>query len=292
MHKISPFLWFDKEAGEAAELYVSTFENSRIVSRSAMGDTPSGTVEIVVAELAGQEFKLMSAGPIFKFNPSISFLVAYDSKAHVDAAWAKLSEGGSALMELGSYPFSERYGWTSDRYGLSWQLMYMPPRQARHKITPTLMFVGDNCGKAEEAFSHYASFFEDASVGEIMRYEKSDGPDKSGTVQHMSFTLGGQSFAAMDSALEHAFTFNEAVSFEVDCADQKEIDHFWKMSADPKAEQCGWLKDKYGVSWQIVPAALQKLMGDKDPAKVARVSQAFLAMKKFDIAALESAYRG
>ncbi|HET7839413.1 MAG TPA: VOC family protein [Rectinemataceae bacterium] len=292
MKKISPFLWFDKEAGEAAELYVSTFGASRIVSRSTMGDTPSGAVEIIVAELAGQTFKLMSAGPYFKFTPAISFTVACSSKAEVDAAWARLSEGGSTFLELGSYTFSERYGWTSDRYGLSWQLMYRPQSQARQKITPTLMFVGANCGKAEEAISHYFSFFGGSGLGDVMRYGEGEEPNKAGTLRHVSFSLAGQGFAAMDSAQDHRFTFSEAISFEVECADQAEVDHYWRMSADPSAEQCGWLKDRYGVSWQIVPAALQRMMGDSDPARVQRVSKAFLAMKKFDIAALEAAYAG
>jgi predicted 3-demethylubiquinone-9 3-methyltransferase (glyoxalase superfamily) len=291
MQKISPFLWFDKDAGEAAELYVSTFGKSRIISRSKMGDTPSGTVEIVVAELAGQAFKLMSAGPYFKFTPAISFLVACETKAEVDAAWAKLSPGGSVLMELGSYPFSERYGWTADRFGVSWQLMYTQ-RPSAQKITPTLMFVGDKCGKAEEAIAYYSSFFKDSGFGEAMRYGNGEEPDRPGTLKHASFTLAGQGFAAMDSAHEHKFGFNEAISFEVDCADQKEIDHFWGMSAVPEAEQCGWLKDKYGVSWQIVPAALQRMMGDKDPTKAERVTKAFMAMKKFDLATLEKAYSG
>jgi len=292
MQKISPFLWFDKEAAEAAELYVSTFAGSRILGRTKMSETPSGTVEIIVAELAGQSFKLMSAGPFFKFNPSISFLVSCDSKAEVDEAWARLSEGGSALMELGSYPFSERYGWTADRFGLSWQLMYRPGSQARQKLTPTLMFVGDSCGKAEEAISYYASLFEGGRVGDIMRYGSGGGSDRPGTVQHASFFLEGQGFAAMDSAGPHEFTFNEAISFEVECADQGEVDQFWQMSAEPSAEQCGWLKDRYGLSWQIVPKALELMLADQDSAKVARVRDAFMPMKKLDIAALEAAYAG
>jgi predicted 3-demethylubiquinone-9 3-methyltransferase (glyoxalase superfamily) len=166
-------------------------------------------------------------------------------------------------------------------------------RDSKQRITPTIMFVGDVCGKAEEAINFYASVFHDAKVGDILRYGKGMDPDKEGTVQHAAFTLEGQEFAAMDSAREHMFSFNEAVSFVVKCETQVEVDYYWgKLSADPKAEQCGWLKDRYGLSWQIVPTVMAKMLLDKDERKVARVTEAFLRMKKFDIAALERAFEG
>lgn len=151
MPTITPFLWFDKEAGEAAKFYTSVFKDSEIKDSTMLHDTPSGTVEIVTIDLLGLEFQLMSAGPLFKFN--------------------------------------------------------------------------------------------------------------------------------------------EAVSFVVHCETQKEIDYYWeRLSADPKAEQCGWLKDKYGVSWQIVSTDMEKMLKDKDAKKVARVTEAFLKMKKFDIEVLKKAY--
>lgn len=293
MQKIIPHLWFDKEAKQAAELYTSAFKNSKIKHVTVLENTPSGSVDIVTIELAGQEFTLISAGPLFKFTPAISFLVACETKEEVDALWKKLSEGGKALMELGTYPFSEWYGWTQDKYGLSWQIMYMGDRPIKQKITPTLMFIGNNCGKAEEAINYYVSMFHNSKVGEIFRYSKGQKPDKEGTVAHGAFTLEGQEFAAMDSAHNHKFTFNEAISFIVHCDTQEEIDYYWeKLSAVPTAEQCGWLKDKYGVSWQIVPTAMDEMMKDKDKKKIARVTEAFLKMKKFDIETLERAYEG
>jgi predicted 3-demethylubiquinone-9 3-methyltransferase (glyoxalase superfamily) len=220
----------------------------------------------------------------------VSFLVACDSKEEVDAIWRGLSDGGSVLMELGSYPFSERYGWTQDRYGLSWQVMFMGERPIQQKITPTLMFVGEQCGRAEEAINFYLSVFHDAKVNHMMRYGKGEGADE-GTIKHAAFTLEGQQFAAMDSAGAHNFTFNEAISFIVHCRNQEEIDHYWDMlSANPKAEACGWLKDKFGLSWQIVPTILQEMLREKDPKKIKRVTEAFLQMKKFDIARLKEAY--
>ena len=151
--KITLHLWFDKEATEAAKFYTSIFPNSRIKSVTTLRDTPSGDSDVVTIDLAGQEFTLLSAGPFFKFNESISFIVH--------------------------------------------------------------------------------------------------------------------------------------------CEDQDEIDYYWeKLSAVPESEQCGWLKDKFGVSWQIVPTAMDRMLGDKDPERLARVTQAFLPMKKFDISKLERAYRG
>ncbi len=291
MQKITPHLWFDKEAKEAAEFYTSIFKDSEIKSTITLHNTPSGTVDVVTIKLLGQEFTLISAGPYFKVTPAVSFLVACNTKEEVDGLWKKLSEGGSALMELGEYPFSEKYGWTQDRYGLSWQVMFIGDREVKQKITPTLMFVGEQCGKAEEAVNFYASVFHNAKVGDILRYGKNEEPDKEGTIKHVAFTLEGQELAAMDSAREYNFTFNEAISVMVHCDTQEEIDYYWgKLSADPRAEQCGWLKDKYGLSWQIVPTVMDEMLKDKDKKKMARVTEAFLKMKKFDIAKLKEAY--
>ncbi|MCI0388481.1 MAG: VOC family protein [Acidobacteria bacterium] len=290
MQKITPHLWYDKEAKEAADFYLSIFKDSKHKNTTSIHNTPSGSVDIVTIELMGQEFTLISAGPLFKFNPSVSFLVAFDSKEAVDATWKKLSEGGTALMELGTYPFSERYGWTQDRYGLSWQLFYTASQPNKQKITPTLMFVGEQCGNAEEAINFYTSVFRNAHVDGILRYGENEAPDKAGTIKHTAFTLEGQAFAAMDSAHGHNFAFNEAISLMVHCDTQKEIDYYWdKLTAVPEAEQCGWLKDKFGFSWQIVPTTMDEMFREKDEKKIARVTEAFLKMKKFDIAKLQEA---
>jgi predicted 3-demethylubiquinone-9 3-methyltransferase (glyoxalase superfamily) len=291
MQKITPYLWFDKEADEAAKFYATVFKDSKIDNTTKLYGTPSGTVNLVTIELLGQEFTLISAGPLFKFNPSISFLVAFKTKEEVEASWKKLSEGGMALMELGEYPFSKRYGWVQDKYGLSWQLMFADKYEVKQNITPTLMFVGNQCGKSEEAINFYATVFHNSKVGDILRYRIGEDPDKEGTIKHAAFMLEGQEFAAMDSARVSGFSFNEAISFIVHCKTQEEIDYYWgKLSADPKAEQCGWLKDKYGISWQIVPTVLTEMLKDKDHKKVERVTDAFLKMKKFDIEELKKAY--
>ena len=293
MQKITPHLWFDKEAGEAAEFYTTIFPDAAIKNMAKLHNTPSGDVEMLTIELFGQEFALISAGPLFKFNPSVSFMIACKNTDEVDALWQGLSRGGSVLMELGAYPFSEKYGWLQDKYGLSWQVMLMAEQLTEQRITPTLMFVGDVCGEAEEAINFYASIFRNARVGDILRYGPGEEPDTEGTVKHAAFTLEGLDFAAMDSAREHDFSFNEAISLIVHCEDQEETDYYWSnLTAVPEAEQCGWLKDKYGLSWQIVPNVMEELLMDEDEEKVERVTEAFLKMKKLEIAELKKAYDG
>jgi predicted 3-demethylubiquinone-9 3-methyltransferase (glyoxalase superfamily) len=293
VQKIAPHLWFDKQAVEAAEFYSSTFPNSKVTNVSTLNDTPSGDADVVSFAIFGQPFMAISAGPLFKFTPAISFLVNCKTKDEVDELWKKLAEAGTALMPLDSYPFSERYGWTADRYGVSWQVMYTADEDIIQRIIPTLMFVGEVSGRAEEAVNSYTTVFRNSKIDHIVRYGEGEEPDKEETIRHAGFTLEGQKFAAMDSAHDHGFGFNEAISLMVGCDTQDEIDYYWSsLSAVPEAEQCGWLKDKFGVSWQIVPSGLSELLGSGTKEQMARVTEAFLQMKKFDIAELKRAYEG
>ncbi len=294
MNKITTHLWFDKEALQAAEFYVSTFgKASQVKHISKLDNTPSGSVDIVTFNLLGREFQAISAGPLFKFNPSVSFHVSCNSIEEVDAIWNKLSQGGMVLMELGAYPFSERYGWVQDKYGLSWQISYLGEAHIEQKITPVIMFVGGVCGRAEEAVNFWTSVFSPAKIEAIQRYGKGEEPNQEGALRYAAFSLLGDEFGAMDSAYEHSFSFNEAISFIVSCDTQEEIDHYWeKLSAEPEAEQCGWLKDQFGFSWQIVPSDMDEMMINGSREQIARVTQAFLKMKKFDIEGLRRAYQG
>jgi predicted 3-demethylubiquinone-9 3-methyltransferase (glyoxalase superfamily) len=288
MKKITPHLWFNRNGAEAASFYTSLIPGSHFEKPSTVNDTPSGNVEIFQVNLAGMDFQFLSAGAEFKFTPAISFLLACTSKAEVDRIAAGLADGGSFLMPLASYPFSGRYAWVVDRFGLSWQVMLNDIHAGAVGITPTLMFVGENCGKAEEAVKRYVKLFPDSSLGEIDRYGENQGADKPGTVRHLAFRLAGVDLAAMDSAQTGLASFTEAISFIVSTEDQEETDLFWDaLSADPGAEACGWLKDSWGLSWQIVPTALRRLMSSVDPEKVAAVTKAFLKMKKLNIAELE-----
>lgn len=302
MQKIVPHLWFNTEAKEAAEFYVAAFGgDSKVNSVVTLRDTPSGDCDTVSFDLWDYRFMSISAGPLFTFNPSISFMLNFDpsvdenAAANLDALWEQLSEGGMALMPLQEYPFSKRFGWIQDKYGVSWQLILTDPAgEPRPKIIPSFLFVGEQCGNAEEAIQLYTSVFKDAKVGTIVKRGPDEQPEKEGTVLFADFMLEGQWFSAMDSALEaHKFTFSEAISLMVNCDTQEEIDHYFeRLSAVPESEQCGWLKDQFGVSWQIVPRAMQEMMEQADPAELARVTQAFLPMKKLDLATLERAFKG
>lgn len=300
MKKIIPHLWFDTQAKEAAEFYVTVFPNSKITQHSVVRDTPSGDCDVMSFDLMGTSFQSISAGPYFKVNPSISFMVNFDpsqdpeAKAHIDEVWNKLIDGGEALMLIDKYPFSERYGWVKDKYGVTWQLILTNPEgEPRPSIMPAFMFAGDVWCKAEEATDFYISIFRDSKRGVMAKYPAGMEPAKEGSVMFTDFNLAGIWFVAMDSVGAHDFKFNEAVSLVVNCDTQEEIDYFWeKLSAHPEAEQCGWCADKYGVSWQIVPSVMGEMMAKGTPEQSARVTQAFLKMKKFDLAAIEKAFKG
>lgn len=297
---ITPHLWFDTQAVEAVEFYCSVMPDARLTHRAVLRGTPSGDCDLVSFELGGQPFQAISAGPYFQFNPSVSFLLNFDpqrdpdARERLDALWAALADGGEALMPLDTYPFSPRYGWIRDRYGLSWQLILSAPSATPPPaIMPVLLFTGAVCGKAEAASAFYRSVFPGSQSGQIARYPAGAAPDREGTLMYSDFRLGDIWFGAMDSAREHGFGFNEAVSFIVRCRDQAEIDRYWaQLSAVPEAEQCGWCKDRYGLSWQITPMLLDEVMISGDERKIARVTEAFLKMKKFDLAAIEAAARG
>ena len=298
MPKIIPHLWFDNQAVEAAEFYTGIFPDSHVTGTSRLFDTPSGDCDLVYFELAGHPFQAISAGPEFVFNPSISFMLNFDpsrdnrARERLDESWNELSRGGKALMPLDAYPFSKRYGWVQDRFGLSWQLILSNPEgEPRPFIVPSLMFTKAMAGKAEEAIDFYASVFKNAKRGATARYPAGSEPDKEGTLMYADVMLENQWFAAMDSAQRHDFSFNEAVSLIVSCDDQEEIDYYWsRLSAVPGAEQCGWLKDRYGVSWQISPAVVADMLANGTREQIDRVTRAFLKMKKFDVATLEREY--
>jgi predicted 3-demethylubiquinone-9 3-methyltransferase (glyoxalase superfamily) len=301
VQKIVPHLWFDKEAKQAAEFYVAAFgAGSRITSMATLHDTPSGDADIVSFELNGFTFMAISAGPVFKINPAVSFILNFDpgrdsrARENLDALWARLSAGGTPLMPLDAYPFSPHYGWIQDKFGVSWQLMLTNPQgDERPFITPSMMFVGDVSGKAEEATDFYLSVFRDSRRGVVARYPAGMAPDREGTLMFTDFQLEKQWFAAMDSAHPHQFRFNEAVSFLVRCETQEDIDYYWgKLSAVPQAEQCGWLKDRYGFSWQIAPADMEEMLRTGSRKQVDNLTRAFLPMKKLDLAKLRAVFAG
>ena len=294
IQKITPFLWFDNQAEEAVKFYISVFNNSEIKTTTRYGSDaakatgmPENSVMTMAFQIEGQDFVAINGGPIYQINPTISFFVNCKTIQEIDRLWEKLSEDGMVMMELDNYPFAEKYGWIQDKYGVSWQLI-LPERE--QKITPCFMFTGDQHKKAEEAINFYTSVFSDSKIIQLERYGKEVGPE--GAVVHCKFTLNGQEFVAMDSHEYMDMNFNPATSMVVNCETQDEIDFYWEKLTDggfEGAQQCGWLQDKYGVSWQIVPNALGELLSH--PTKGAHVMQAMLQMKKLDINILMQAYR-
>jgi len=285
--KITPFLWFDTEAEAALNWYVSLFGDAEVLNVARMGE--GGAVMVASFRIGGLEISILNGGPTYSITPAVSFFVRCRDAAQVDTLWAALSEGGTALMPLDAYPFSEKFGWVQDRYGVSWQLSAGDGAQT---ITPFLMFVGDNFRQAEEAIGHYTSVFDGSRIDGLERY----GPgmhEPEGAVMFASFMLAGQPFHALESSLDHAFTFTEGTSFSISCGDQEEVDYFWdKLSEGGEESQCGWLKDRFGLSWQVIPRILPELLGDPDPEKAGRAMQAMLQMQKIDIVALQRAHDG
>lgn len=298
--KIVPHLWFDDQAEQAVELYTSLFPDGLVRDVARYPDAgqethgrPAGSVMLVDFELAGYRMMALNGGPHFRFTPAISFFVTVAEKDEVDRLWNALSDGGMALMPLDAYDWSPRYGWVQDRFGLSWQISQGDPGDVGATIVPALMFVTD-APVAEAAMERYTGIFEDAGVGDVHRYPPGSPGGPAGGVMHGRFRLAGQPFTAMDASAEmHDFGFNEAISLLVDCDSQQEIDHYWEAlneGGDPRAQQCGWLRDAFGVSWQVHPNELGRMLLDPDHERVERVTEAFLTMKKFDLAALREAY--
>lgn len=295
--KITPNFWFDGNVKEAVDFYCSVFPGS---SSTVTGYYPRSAAEGLADfqqhlagkeltmnfTLAGHDFVGINAGPEFKPTPASSVMVNFDpskdaqAREYLDDVWQKLMDGGTALMPLQKYDFSEYYGWVQDKYGFSWQLILTKPDgDERPCMIPSFLFGGPVHNKAKEAIEYYLATFQNSRLGMLVPYMADDGTVKAQeSVMFADFQLENQWFTAMDSGRTQDFTFTEAVSYAVYCNDQAEIDYYWeKLSAVPDSEQCGWCKDQFGVSWQIVPADMGTLM--KKPGAFANMMQ----MKKIEI---------
>jgi predicted 3-demethylubiquinone-9 3-methyltransferase (glyoxalase superfamily) len=292
--KIVPNIWCNGNAAEVVDFYVSAFPDSKVGGRTRY---PSDGLADFQQELAGEDLVIdfylggvrmtaINAGPEFTPNPMLSFMVNFDPSRderaveQLDELWQRLTEGGNVLMELGEYGFSKRYGWVQDRYGVSWQLILTDPAgEPRPFVVPALMFANANVNRAREAIEFYASVFRGSRIGNLAPYSQAQGEAREGSLMFGEFAVGDQWFAAMDSPIRHEFDFNEGISLLVECDDQAEVDYFWeKLSRVPESEQCGWCKDQFGVSWQVVPRGMEELI-DK-PGNFA----AMMKMKKIVLA--------
>ncbi len=268
---IYPCLWFDGQAKEAADFYCSLFKNTAITAETPM---------VVNFELNGKKLMALNGGPHFKINPSISIFVTCTSVTEIDDLWNRLLEDGHALIPIDQYPWSKRYGWVQDKFGMTWQLFMADTDAAGQTITPALLFTNTQFGRAEEAIQFYSSVFDHSSTQTLILYPEGD--EQEGKVMYSEFKLNDYDLIAMDGPGVHEYTFNEAVSFVVSCATQQEIDYYWNRLTEGGQEvQCGWLRDKFGISWQIIPSILPELM--REPEKAEKLMKAFMQMKKLEI---------
>ena len=277
--EIYPCLWFDGQAKAAAEFYGNVFPDSKIISHNPM---------VTMWELYGQKFMGLDGGPLFKANSSISFFVTCETNDEVDDIWNKLSGNAKIMMPLTRYDWSEYYGFLTDQFGISWQVYKGKMSEVNQKIVPCFLFTDQHFGKANEAVHFYSSTFSNSKIEGILLYDEKEIPRKN-IVKHSQFVINGNVFMAMDGPGTHNFSFNEAISFVINCDTQEQIDYYWSTFTEDggKEGNCGWCKDKFGVSWQIVPSILGELMND--PERSQRVTKAFMQMKKFDIERLMKA---
>lgn len=278
---IYPCLTLKGRVAEAADFYIQTFGEGKILQTSTY---------VIQIQLSGQNFMLLNDGPSSTPNASISFMVMSETAEETELYWNKLIEGGSIFMPLNQYDWSIKYGWVQDKFGVSWQLYTGNKSDTPQKFSPTLMFTAEHAGKAAEAIHFYTGLFPQSSIQGIMEYGETDA-DQPGYVKHAQFKINDFIAMAMDSSAAHNFAFNDAISLVVTCQDQAEIDQYWEqLTANGGREvACGWLTDKYGISWQIIQKNLGKLLTDPEHGQQAMA--ALLKMKKLIIAGLENPYQ-
>ena len=294
MQRIVPNIWCQGNAAEAGKFY------SQVLPQTSAETTMSYPTEglpdfqlpfageplVVDVMVGGYQLRLINAGAEFRPTPAISFILNMDplmfdggedqARATIQEVWTALSDGGQVRMELGVYPHSKLYGWVEDRFGVNWQLMLTDPAgEPRPFVIPQLLFTGP-AAHAQEAMDLYTGLLPDSETTLVVPHAGQ--PDG---IMFAEFKLAGQCFSAMDGGSDHDFTFTPGLSLELSCADQDEIDAVWEvLSSVPEAEQCGWVVDRFGVSWQIVPENMGELM--LHPGAYQRM----LSMKKLIIAEL------
>ncbi|AKK03388.1 VOC family protein [Corynebacterium epidermidicanis] len=269
MQKITPSIWCNQNAREVADFYVSTFRDAQIVGNQTYPESGlpdwqqdmAGKELMIDLEIAGLRISLINADGHYHPNGAVNFMVNFDPAAHPDAVdyldsvWARLIDGGQIRMELGEYPFSQRYGWVEDRFGVNWQLIVTrPENDPRPHVIPSFMFCGKAQDRCAEAVDYWCDVIDNSQVGRRVEY-----PNKPGSVMFSEFQLGGQWFTAMDSAVPQDFTFDGGVSFVISAHEQDEVDYLWEKLADTE-QPCGWCLDQFGAVWQIIPDNFGELM--------------------------------
>jgi predicted 3-demethylubiquinone-9 3-methyltransferase (glyoxalase superfamily) len=274
MNSIYPCIWFNSEAQQAALFYMEVFPDAERLSENPM---------VVSLSIRGTKLMLLNGGPMYHANAAISYFVYCGSDGEIERLYAALTDGGSVRMPLGTYPWTRRYAWVLDKFGVSWQLDVDPIRSAQ-KIVPSLLYSQPQSHVVSDAVRFYTRIFDPSMILMEAPHPPQAGlPD--GALLFAQFKLDGYIFNAMSSTEHHDFQFGPGNSFVVECDTQEQIDHYWaELGTDGQYQMCGWLVDRYGVSWQIIPSILPTLMSD--PSKRDKVVEAFMKMQKFDIAGL------
>ena len=274
-HPIYPCLWFNSEAQQAAEFYCNVFNNTSILASNPM---------VTTFRLDGLKIMGLNGGPMYKTTQSVSLYIYAGNESEVTRLYNLLSKNGKVMMPLDTYAWSPKYAWVEDQFGNSLQLD-VKEIEGTQKIVPCLLFANEKIGFVKKAIDHYTSILKDASIKFEAPYPTEAGLEI-GTLLFAQYTLNETIFQAMSSSIAHDFDFTPGNSFVIDCDTQDEIDHYWeKLGKNGRYDRCGWLADAFGVSWQIVPTGLSKLIAEKGEV----VIEAFMKMQKFDIKTLEEA---
>ncbi|MBK0062918.1 MULTISPECIES: VOC family protein [unclassified Acinetobacter] len=284
---IYPCIWLKSNRLEAAEFYCSLFN----------GQISQNNEYVSELYIFKQRLMLLSGGPNieFKINPSISFMLLCGSIDQVQYYWDQIITGGCALMPLDRYPWSPFYGWVQDKFGVSWQL-YLDPREdfTSQRLIPTLMFTENNAGKALNAMQFYTHIFPNSEITSLLYYKESEkGSENSDYIQHAQFTIDDFILYAMDSSYSHHFGFNQGISLVVETSSQMETDHLWTslLQHGGIPMQCSWLKDQFGIHWQIVPKRLIELINHANPNIAQLAMNAMFHMQKINIQEIEDAIK-
>ncbi|WDF70263.1 VOC family protein [Sphingobacterium oryzagri] len=265
---IYPAIWFEKDAEQAFSRYTAQFAQSEIITTNPV---------VVSAKLKAVPFIGINGGPYFTPNPAISFMVICEEETEINQLWSALSDEGEVLMPLGSYAWSPHYGWLTDKNNVSWQLYQGKLDDVNQQaVVPTLMFCEAQQGRCQEAIAFYQTVFTDFKQQGEMLYP--EGPAK-GQLMHAQFVIQDFTLMAMDSGVPQTFTFNEGISLVIACADQAEIDYYWQaLTKDGQESRCGWCKDPFGVSWQIVPHDIDQIL-----ANYPHAGSALMHMSKINV---------
>lgn len=282
MQPIIPHLWYDTEAKEAVAFYVDLF-GGKLDWTYTITDTPSGDSDLIQFQLGDMTLAAISAGPYFKLNESMSLMVNVASKDEVTRLYQALSEGGRVLMPLGEYPFSPYYVWLEDRFGLSWQLSYAPDLDKPYQFDICLLFSQEQVGLAQPMLDYYKDKLPQASVGQLSYYGEGEAAVEAAKLNYAELLIAGQKMIVMDHGYGGEASFNEAFSLMVYVDSQDELNFYYDLlSAVPEAEMCGWVKDQFGISWQIVPRMLMEAYDTASPETVKAVNDAVLQMRRLD----------